>query len=171
MNLTRLFFIASTVSLVACAQDPSEEDVSREEGADLSKADGPDLCAAQGWYGDGYCDTFCVSPDSDCADSIVLSFPHAGGTYIVTKGTKVIVQLYDSNGSQGANWNVSSVDRTFGYPTEMRIGNFNQFTWRTDGFLDQTGLHTVEITLGTTGAAPLSTYQFSVDVRPGDLTQ
>jgi hypothetical protein len=174
MLASRLIFIASTCSLVACAQDPSEgEGLTRDEAADNGggKADGADICAAQGWYGDGYCDTFCTNPDADCADAIVLSHPHANGTYIVTKGTRVIVQLYDSNGSQGANWNVTAVDRTFGYPQEMRIGNFNQFTWKTDGFLDQSGRHEVEIALGAQGTASLATYRFAVDVRSGELTQ
>ncbi len=26
-----------------------------------------DICALQAWYGDGVCDTFCPSPDTDCA--------------------------------------------------------------------------------------------------------
>ncbi len=45
---------------------PSTKDAAR---AGAGKADGVepvDVCAANGWYGDGECDTFCARPDTDC---------------------------------------------------------------------------------------------------------
>ena len=44
-------------------QDPSG-DADPNSGGD--PATGQDVCAEQGWYGDGECDEFCDSPDPDC---------------------------------------------------------------------------------------------------------
>lgn len=34
-----------------------------------------DICYEAGWYGDGECDTFCQSADSDCVDASMPGFP------------------------------------------------------------------------------------------------
>ncbi len=43
-------------------------DISKEEAARRMSADpdATDYCAANGWYGDGVCDTFCRQADQDC---------------------------------------------------------------------------------------------------------
>lgn len=62
----------------------SGESLSKAEFHAMAKADGVgpgevcialygvecDLCAEQGWYGDGICDSFCALPDDDCSGDV-----------------------------------------------------------------------------------------------------
>jgi hypothetical protein len=73
----------AVLSLSACAGSSDSGEPAPEAGAaaevpatkadaraTAAKADGPapvDVCAHQGWYADGECDTFCSRPDPDCA--------------------------------------------------------------------------------------------------------
>jgi len=52
---------------VETALDDAPSSLSKAEVAKLEKADHIDYCAAYGWYDDGVCDSFCSSPDPDCA--------------------------------------------------------------------------------------------------------
>jgi len=86
--MNRAFLLSSVaVSLVACAADPiatsssvdkpnngKEDSISRlcEE---LGEPATCDPCDAAGWYGDGECDTFCATPDTqDCPVSETAAF-------------------------------------------------------------------------------------------------
>lgn len=66
LNLSTLFCLS--ILLLACgADEPPEDGVTKEEAADAhGKSDGHDFCLANGWYGDGICDTFCLEHDPDC---------------------------------------------------------------------------------------------------------
>jgi hypothetical protein len=164
MTLLRLSIFACLSTLVACADSPPQDGGSRGQAA-AGKADGNnDVCAAQGWYGDGYCDQpYCRNPDPDCGNAVILSFQHDGGTYPVGKGSDVIVQL---SSSSSARWVVALVDRTLGAPEAMDVGGgFQQFRWHTAGFLDTTGLHTVQLELRSPLGELLSDYTFTADVR------
>ncbi|TNF22412.1 MAG: hypothetical protein EP329_28620 [Deltaproteobacteria bacterium] len=59
----------SLLLIAACGSDaPGDGAPTKAEAAvSAGKSDsGRDLCEVYGWYGDGECDTFCVSPDPDC---------------------------------------------------------------------------------------------------------
>ncbi len=49
----------------ACAAD---SEYTREQASALSGVtpEGDDICAMEGWYGDGVCDDFCLEHDEDC---------------------------------------------------------------------------------------------------------
>jgi hypothetical protein len=157
------FSILASLALTACTSDALEADRTRDQAAD-GKADGNnDICEAQRWYGDGYCDTpYCRNPDPDCAGAIVLSFEHDGTEVIIGKGTDAIVQLSATVGA----WEVTSVDRTLGQPQTMRVEpGFFQFRWKTAGLFETVGLHPVEISLLDSRGAVISDYRFTLDIR------
>jgi triacylglycerol lipase len=59
--------------LSACVADESTPDLDKAQAAadadarpEDGKADGFDVCALAGWYGDGVCDRFCPRLDEDC---------------------------------------------------------------------------------------------------------
>src|SRR4051794_28892775 len=59
-----------TLALKKAAAEAASKPVSSGESAP-QPAD--DVCAKQGWYGDGVCDSFCSKNDSDCV-------PNGGST-------------------------------------------------------------------------------------------
>ncbi len=157
-----------TVVLGACAAD-AEEELTRDEAADIAKGDDVgDICEAQGWYGDGICDTFCRKPDPDCDGAILLSDENIGTTAIVKVGTDVLVQLWDRDSTPGADWQVVMTDRTFATPIEtLRAGDLVQFRWTTESIFDLSGFHSVDMELRAPGAAlPSGRFAFNVDIRP-----
>ena len=54
--------VADEVAVDDKAQAAADADALPEDG----KADGFDVCAVAGWYGDGVCDRFCARLDPDC---------------------------------------------------------------------------------------------------------
>jgi triacylglycerol lipase len=65
--------LVSTLLASACATDDNQPKYDKDEAAadaenapEDGKADGFDLCAIAGWYGDGVCDRFCGHLDPDC---------------------------------------------------------------------------------------------------------
>lgn len=65
-----LALFGSLVFAIGCGEggDPDSNGYTKEEAAALSgiQEDGRDICALEGWYGDGTCDGFCPKPDEDC---------------------------------------------------------------------------------------------------------
>lgn len=63
--MTSLFL--STIIAAGCVDvEPAPE---KQDVRALDKADsGEDYCELYGWYGDGECDDFCVTPDPDCGE-------------------------------------------------------------------------------------------------------
>ncbi|MFO0675968.1 MAG: protease inhibitor I42 family protein [Polyangiaceae bacterium] len=108
-------------------------------------------------------------------NAVVVDDSADATTVTVEKGKDFVVRL-PSNPSTGYGWNVSATDRTFGYPTEtfesartngpiVGAGGTAVFTWKTNGFLDTTGLHHVAMEYKRpweTNVAPAKT--FTVDV-------
>ena len=67
--LTTILFALPALSLAACSNSVSGPGVTKDEARALGGVDanGNDICATEGWYGDGVCDDFCVQPDTkDC---------------------------------------------------------------------------------------------------------
>jgi hypothetical protein len=64
-----LLLLPAAFGLSACSSDNSSEaPITKQQASqEGTQADGRDLCAEQGWYGDGECDTFCPDADTDCA--------------------------------------------------------------------------------------------------------
>ena len=60
--------LQSLLSLLVLAGCVGGSGVTREQARLMGGrgADGTDLCASEGFYGDGVCDSFCPSPDEDC---------------------------------------------------------------------------------------------------------
>ena len=65
--------IVRTQSLLLCllglsAACAADSEYTREQANALSGAtpEGDDICAMEGWYGDGVCDDFCLERDEDC---------------------------------------------------------------------------------------------------------
>lgn len=75
MNRTQSLFLALPLVLAACQAkvdtDGGSTGFSKDEARELNgvDSDGNDICAAEGWYGDGECDDFCVVADGDCSVS------------------------------------------------------------------------------------------------------
>ena len=68
MRLMTAMLIGAMLLALGCGENgpaPLTKDEARALAAG-GKADGVDLCADTGWYGDGECDTFCGQPDPDC---------------------------------------------------------------------------------------------------------
>ena len=63
----------------ACAEEaapPADEKESFASEAVVGKADWSlDPCTSRGWYGDGECDWFCLSPDPDCDEPQLFAKP------------------------------------------------------------------------------------------------
>ena len=71
-TIARMLLVSFAFSAPACVEtldDPPATDLSKEEAAELGKADAFDYCAYFDWYGDDICDTFCLDPDPDCEDA------------------------------------------------------------------------------------------------------
>lgn len=72
LSRSHLFTAALALSglplFVACNASVSSGNFTKEEAAALHGIDenGGDICAAEGWYGDDVCDSFCVEADPDC---------------------------------------------------------------------------------------------------------
>ncbi len=68
MPTKNLSLLIALVALGACTAEPTPEiSLTKDEARGMAgKADGLDLCLANGWYGDDVCDDFCPSPDPDC---------------------------------------------------------------------------------------------------------
>jgi hypothetical protein len=71
--ITCLSVSLTMIFAASCGEDegtpaPGESSVSKlEAAAQGGKSDrGVDFCEANGWYGDGECDTFCPKADTDC---------------------------------------------------------------------------------------------------------
>jgi hypothetical protein len=67
-TLTALLALVPTLALTACGTTIGGLGYTKQEAAALGGVDaqGNDICAASGWYGDGTCDAFCQKADSDC---------------------------------------------------------------------------------------------------------
>ena len=80
MNARSSFLALAVIAGCATDEQPSEYDKSQaEQDAEAGKQDGFDLCRIAGWYGDGTCDRFCRSFDTDCP------LPGAEPTGVATK--------------------------------------------------------------------------------------
>ena len=76
MNRNQSLFLVLPLVLAACQGTVQSDDgatgISKDEARELRgvDADGNDICASEGWYGDGTCDDFCVEVDDlDCSVS------------------------------------------------------------------------------------------------------
>jgi len=77
---TTAMLIGIAVAAAACTNQTSGNGISKEEAANLGKADwSDDFCEEYGWYGDGVCDSFCPMPDPDCVSEAKCG-PFPGGT-------------------------------------------------------------------------------------------
>jgi len=66
---TTSWIVIAFVMTLGCSAESPQGGLSKDEARALAaagKADLPDFCAEQGWYGDGVCDSFCAQPDPDC---------------------------------------------------------------------------------------------------------
>lgn len=144
-GMNRTFLLSSVaLSLVACAADPTtpgspvdkpndgkEDSISRlcEE---LGEPETCDPCDAAGWYGDGVCDTFCASPDTqDCPVSetaaflarpdLATSYSQVSGSYYYT--SFVATELSQATADTWADANAALVGN--GLALHVRFQHFN----------------------------------------------
>jgi len=107
--------------------------------------------------------------------SPVLLFDADNGKTVSAKVGQPIVVALSSNPSTGYDWQVSSTDKTFGYPTKefnasstkVGSGGTTTLTWKTDGPLSMVGRHTVKMIYQrpwAETAPPAKTYSFTVNV-------
>ncbi len=83
MRLMKAMLIGAMLVALGCGETspaPLTKDEARALAAD-GKADGVDLCADTGWYGDGECDVFCGQPDPDCATPCAAAGGECVGVY------------------------------------------------------------------------------------------
>lgn len=85
-----MLFLMCIFCWTGCAESLDDADITptsptydRREAASLGgKTDqGTDYCELAGWYGDGYCDTFCPDPDPDCATASSADWCEEYGFY------------------------------------------------------------------------------------------
>ncbi len=64
--LVSLSLLAACTSADTTEHDKQQAAAEAEQRPEDGKADGLDVCAIAGWYGDGICDRFCARFDADC---------------------------------------------------------------------------------------------------------
>lgn len=120
-----------------------------------------------------------AAPETAVAElnGVAITEADDGRTVTVTEGQDVIVRL-PSNPTTGYAWQVTSTNRTFGYPSETTFipdgggvgsGGVEQFTWKTKGLLRLVGVHTVVMEYRRSWEnEALKTFTFTVNVVPNE---
>lgn len=83
MRLMTAMVVSAMFLALGCGETgpaPLTKDEARALAAG-GQADGLDLCADRGWYGDGECDVFCGEPDPDCATPCAAAGGECVGVY------------------------------------------------------------------------------------------
>jgi inhibitor of cysteine peptidase len=100
-----------------------------------------------------------------------------------TEGQRVVVEL-PSNPSTGYDWEVTSTNRTFGYPVEEEFiadepgaiggGGTSRLIWKTDGPLSYVGTHEVKLEyrrpFDPPETPPDDSFGFTVEVLAADAS-
>ena len=130
-------------------------------------------------------ETASTGDDVDAVDelrSFAVDDDDNGKTFTVQEGQNVVLKL-GSNATTGYKWVVTSTDRTFGYPAKddyvaskpgaVGSGGTQVMTWKTKGFLDRTGKHTVSLEYKRSFGSdpPAKKFSFTIEVtKPGGAT-